>query len=124
MPDVYGHRTTPAGSLLAATQAENVESRIRAVEKLGQHGTMPGYWRDPLVLAFSADEVAARELVNVVDLAKAVLEPFTGHHACGACEDNQCGDGRPSFMVDPDDCDCGCHETARRVVLFKEATDG
>ena len=61
----------------SALTAENVEARIRAVERVGQHGRLPSYWREPLFLAFTADDIAAQKLCAELDALEA-RAPGTG----------------------------------------------
>lgn len=54
---------------------------------------------------------AALELMaDVAEDAEALAHKFQ-NHACDACL--LCGN--PSASVEPEACDCGCHDTARRA---------
>jgi hypothetical protein len=55
----------------ALERQERVEERIFAIERIGQHGTMPSYWREALFLSLVADDVAVEQLTRERDEARA-----------------------------------------------------
>lgn len=51
--DVSGSNRAEPASAEPRLIADVIEDQIAAIEKLGQHGRMPDYWREPLLVALA-----------------------------------------------------------------------
>lgn len=53
---------------------ERVDERIRVIEKIGQHGRMPSYWREALYLSLAADDIAVTKVWAALEAAESESE--------------------------------------------------